>query len=530
MRNLHTATGIALAALAGLAWSGWACAGASNDPPSETVVAPPPIDAVAVRLQTATALARVDPRYLSFAVDSSQVAGGMWWSEDTSVSGSTGSTKVPPFDFTRPRLRALASALAPAFLRIGGSEADRVFYDLSEAPVATAPPPYELVITRPIWDGLAGFARDLDLTLFFTLNAGPGPRDADKRWEPANARELVRYATGRGDPVEIWELGNEINGYPLFHGMDLLLDGAAYAKDLRTAHALLDAEAPGARLAGPSSAYWPVAGEMNPVMADTLREGGDALDVVTWHYYPQQSQRCPVTSRPAEPQVMLDPEALDEVDVWAAEVEGHRDAHAPGTPVWLGETGNAQCGGEPGVSDRWAGTFWWVDQLGRMARRGQPVVVRQTLSGTDYGLLDDSTLTPRPDYWASVLWKRLMGPTVLDATSVSPALRAYAHCAVPGEGVPPGAVAMALVNLADAATPVALPDGGHLLEAWVMTAQSLEARDVRLGDAVLAAAADGSLPELGPSRLDFAAGRWLELPPRSVTFLRLPDVDAPACR
>jgi hypothetical protein len=227
---------------------------------------------------------------------------------------------------------------------------------------------------------------------------------------------------------------------------------------------------------------------------------------------------------------MLDPEALDEVDVWAAEVEGHRDAHAPGTPVWLGETGNAQCGGEPGVSDRWAGTFWWVDQLGRMARRGQPVVVRQTLSGTDYGLLDDSTLTPRPDYWASVLWKRLMGPTVLDATSVSPALRAYAHCAVPGEGVPPGAVAMALVNLADAATPVALPDGGHLLEAWVMTAQSLEARDVRLGDAVLAAAADGSLPELGPRRLDFAAGRWLELPPRSVTFLRLPDVDAPACR
>jgi heparanase 1 len=329
--------------------------------------------------------------------------------------------------------------------------------------------------------------------------------------------------------VEVWELGNEINAYPLlFDGF--LLSGTAYAQDLKTARAMLDAEAPAARLAGPSSAYWPLIGETNPVMSDALQAGGTVPDVVTWHYYPQQSERCPVANRPAGLDVMLDPAALDEVDVWAGQVEGLRDTFEPGRPVWLGETGNAQCGGEPGVSDRFAGTFWWVDQLGRQARRGQPVMVRQTLSGSDYGLLDDATLTPRPDYWAAVLWKRLMGPVVLDASAGVSSLRAYAHCAVAGPEVPAGAVSLALVNLAPAPISVTLPGNGRGVDAWVLTADGLDAPEVRLGGVVLAAAADGSLPELSPRRMDFAAGRWLDLPATSVAFLRLPDAAAPACR
>ncbi len=507
-----------------------ACDGGPGTPALETVTTPPPAGSVIVDVATANPLARVDARFLSFAVDSSQVAGGKWWSEDLTSQGGTGSVKVPPFDFSRPRLRALAAPLAPAFLRIGGSEADRIFYDLSQTPVTEAPAPYQLVLTHAIWDGLAGFARDLGLTVFFTLNAGPGPRDAAKRWVADNARELVRYAAGRADPVGAWELGNEINAFPLIHGLDYQLTGAAYAADLRTARTMLDAEAPGARLAAPSSAYWPVVGEPNPVMADTLREGGDVLDVITWHYYPQQSERCPVASRPAGVDVMLDPAALDEVDTWAADVEKDRDASAPGKPVWLGETGNAQCGGEPGVSDRFAGTFWWVDQLGRLARRGQPVVVRQTLSGSDYGLLDDTTLTPRPDYWASVLWKRLMGTVVLDASADAALVRAYAHCAVAGADVPAGAVSLAVLNLSINAVTVSVAGTGRRVDAWVLTAEGLDAREVRLGGTVLAAAADGSLPDLPPRRLDFAAGRWFALPARSIAFLRLSDDDAPACR
>ena len=39
---------------------------------------------------------------------------------------------VDSYDFARPRLRLLAGALAPAYLRIGGTDADHTVYRLDE--------------------------------------------------------------------------------------------------------------------------------------------------------------------------------------------------------------------------------------------------------------------------------------------------------------------------------------------------------------------------------------------------------------
>jgi heparanase 1 len=487
---------------------------------------PPPAGAIRLALGTAVEVAQVDPRFLSFAVDSSQVVGGHWWSAGEEATGPVGANSTTPFDFSRPVLRRLAAALAPAYLRIGGSEADVLWYDLGDTPVAVPPEPYELVLTRAQWDSLNGFASDVGLDVLFTLNAGPGPRDAQKRWQPDQARALIRYSRGKGFRVAGWELGNEINAYPLMHGLESGLSGEAYAADVAVARTLVDEEAPGTLLMGPSSAFWPLIGEANPVLPSFLATGGTLVDVVTWHYYPQQSRRCPVAIRPAAPEVMQDAANLDEVSVWARQVEDERDAHAPGTPVWLGETGNAQCGGEPGVSDSFAGTFWWLDQLGILARRGQPVVVRQTLSGSDYGLVRDEDLAPNPDYFASVLWKRLMGTRVLDvpATPLPSALRAYAHCAADGSGK--GVVL--LLHVGDAA-PIDVAfdlDGDEGLDAYVLTAPGLSSRDVRLNDVPLAIAADGTLPALDPVLVHAS---WLRLPPRSCAFVSIRGVGVPAC-
>ena len=95
---------------------------------------------------------------------------------------------------------------------------------------------------------------------------------------------------------------------------------------------------------------------------------------------PKLPKRCPIATRRASPAVMLDPDNLAAVDRWAERIEDDVRAHAAQAEVWLGETGNAQCGGEPGVSDRFVGSLWWLDELGRMARRGQPVA----LSGVDW--------------------------------------------------------------------------------------------------------------------------------------------------
>jgi heparanase 1 len=223
------------------------------------------------------------------------VVGSNFWSPD----GIT--ERIPPYDFTRQKLRNLTAELAPAYLRIGGSEADIIYYDMTETPVSEAPDPYLFVLDRTLWDEVCNFAVDLELEILFTLNAGPGPRDQNLQWTPDNARHFIEYTRSINCPVVIWELGNEINGFQAIHGTGFRIEGDQYAVDMGAARRLVDEADPGSLLAGPSSAFWPLWGEMMPVMPDFMAAGGQHLDVVTWHYYPQQSVRCPVASRPAEP-------------------------------------------------------------------------------------------------------------------------------------------------------------------------------------------------------------------------------------
>jgi len=468
--------------------------------------------------------AEVDERYLSFAVDSAQVFGGRFW--NPTADPSAPEVVVDPYDFERERIRTLAAGLAPAMLRVGGTSADHVHVDLSESPVAEPPEPYQLLCTAEDWARVNAFTDELGLDLFFTLNVGPGPRHEDGSWDDSETRALMEHASGRGDPVVMWELGNEINGFLLAHGASLSPE--QYADDMAALRDLVDEVDPDTPIGGPSSAYWPVAGELAEFYDDFMPLGGEHLDVVTWHYYPQQSQRCPVQTVPAGPEVMLEPAALDEVLVWADEVEAHQRAHAPDAAIWLGETGNAQCGGEPGVSDTFAGSFWWLDQLGLLAKRGHQVTVRQTLSGSDYGLIDDVTLEPNPDYWVSLLFKQLMGTKALEAwTDDTDLLRTYAHCAPEGVG-DPGAITAAVINLS--ADPVHVGvDLPTPIETYVLSAESLADRQLMLSNRVLALEDDGSLPDVGRLSLTYFEPDF-EMPGHSLAFVHSPKADAPVCQ
>jgi hypothetical protein len=55
--------------------------------------------------------------------------------------------------------------------------------------------------------------------------------------------------------------------------------------------------------------------------------------------------------------------------------------------------------------------------------------MHNTLAASDYGLLDQNTFEPRPSYWATLLWHKLMGMTVLDPQiSAAPNTYVYAQC------------------------------------------------------------------------------------------------------
>jgi heparanase 1 len=474
--------------------------GAVETTESETGT-PIPEDAIWIEIDGAAALAEVDERFLSFALDTDKVV-------------------HQKFDFKRPRLLELTAALSPALLRVGGTKADRVYYDMSDMPASMAPAPYVDLLDRSIWDDACEFTEALDLQMLFTINAGPGPRDVDLLWQDDQARELIQYSVAQGCPVDVWEFGNEVGSFGLEHG--LALSGAAYALDFGVFAALVDELDPQAQTAGPAAIFWPVEGEVVVPIIDDFLADFSQVDILTWHFYPQQSSSCPIGSRridkPIPPQAWL-----DAVDDWASVVEGLRDASAPDAEVWLGETGHALCGGEPGISNTFASSFWWLDELGRIARRGQPIVIRQALSGGAYKLIEDSDLIPTPDYYASVLWKRHMGARVLAtlAQDSPQSLHAYAHCDVAAAG----GVSLLLINYAETSTPVALLDGTTSFEASIVTAASITATDIDVNGEAWSANDDGTVPV--PASASGVGS--LTLPGLSYAFVRMPDAGAQAC-
>jgi heparanase 1 len=465
---------------------------------------PIPEHAAWVSVDQGTPRAEVDPRYLSYALDTDKVV-------------------HQGFDFDRPRLLALTAELSPALLRIGGTKADIVYYDLSDTPVVTPPAHYADVLNRDTWDAACDFAEALGVEILFTINAGKGPRGIEGEWLDDQARQLIEYTVARDCPVSVWELGNEIGAFGLEHGF--MLSASEYTADFIVFDTLVDELDPEARNAGPASMYWPVEGEIFvPIIPGLVADAGSLLDILTWHYYPQQSKSCQTASRlidqPIPPLFWL-----DAVDTWSAEVEGYRDQGAPMAEVWLGETGHAQCGGEPGISNTFASSFWWLDQLGRVAKRGtQPIMIRQALSGGAYNLITDLELEPAPDYYASVLWKRHMGAKVLDVQldAAPETLYAYAHCDV----AKAGSIAVLLINFSEQdSIPVAFLDGSPEFEAMVVTADSVTATQVSLNGQPFVANPDGTVPHPTVERSNGA----LALPPLSYAFVRLPELGAAAC-
>ena len=220
----------------------------------------------------------------------------------------------------------------------------------------------------------------------------------------------------------------------------------------------------------------------------------------------------------------LSEEWLSRVDRIEAFYAGLRDQFEPGKPLWITETAEAACGGDP-----WAPTFLdsfrYLDQLGRMSKRGVQVNIHNTLASSDYGLLDENTLSPRPDYWAALLWRKFMGTTVLDpGASPTPSLHLYAHC-LRGR---PGGVALLAINTDRAAS--------HSLELtmaaerYTLSAPSLENLEdthAQLNGAELKLGTGDGLPPLTGLPTD---SRHVTFAPATISFLAIATANNASCR
>jgi hypothetical protein len=469
-------------------------------------------------------VARTSPRYISFAVDLAQVTGGTFWSQ---APHAVGNSPVARYDFARRRLRALARALGPAYLRISGTAANQTYYDMTEPPIKRPPAGYNLLLTKAEWDGVNEFARALGFDVVLGLNAGPGPRAADGRWLADDARSLLRYAARMRYPLTGVEFGNEPNLFAL-SGVPLSYTAADYVRDLRTFNVLRRQIVPGASLIGPGAFYNNEGSEtpyaataLGPLARQMIPSVPRIYDALAFHQYPATSTRCRGvgTPVPAEP---LAPAYLDGVLRAYESLRTLGSRYDPGAPIWDTEGGSASCGGQQGYSNRFEATFWYLNALGSLAQRGLQVFVRQTLSGSDYGLIDDATLTPNPDYWAALLWHRLMGTRILaPRLRRAPAkLRVYGACTRGRAGT-----TLLALNL-DRRRRVRLSLAHRGSRVYLVTAPQLLGRKVRLNGRPLQTNRGGAPPAVVGKVLP---GTSLELPAASYAFVVQPGLGPAAC-
>lgn len=446
---------------------------------------------------------RIPSRFVSASIDTSLLVGGFWWQGSGKTRRGLGTERVEPVNLGDKKLRKMASHLNLAFLRIGGTEADQLIYRVkkkhNKGRYADEPPEGSYYLDRRRWKDVEQFCLAAGSELFITLNAGPGRRKDDDEWKGKNARSLIRYSMKRGKSMPIWELGNEVNAYPFFHGRGNGVSPVRYAEDIGKLGRILEKEG-GGRTAGPALVVWPVVGEVLPFLRRFLKalsSEGDTLDILTWHFYPQQSFRSPVATRRARPYTLLNPRNLDVLGRNAERVRRLSRRYLPGAELWLGETGHAQCGGEPGLSDRFISSLWWLDSLGQMALSGHKQVIRQSLIGGDYGLINYRTGGPNPDYWATILWNLLMGEEVYRLKKRgrgSRKLRIYLH----SHPRRPGVLSLLVINLDRKREGVLQVPGTFSgpMEQFLVTADSLFGSGVYLNGTALVLDDDFGLPRL----------------------------------
>ncbi|GAA0539882.1 hypothetical protein FHS83_003769 [Rhizomicrobium palustre] len=475
-------------------------------------------------------LGAVSERFQSYNVEMIEVTGGAFWRpyEAAPVKPKmlTPAGRDPlnyadraPKDLSNPRLVKLAAALAPAYVRVSGTWANTTYFADSDTPPSAPPQGYAGVLTRAQWKGVLDFAKAVDAKIISSFPISTGSHDASGAWTPGASKTWLAYTKAQGGEIAAAEFANEPSLVELM-GLPKTYDAAQWGRDYKLWHAFVKEASPNTLILGPGSVGDKAGGKSSPgfmTASDMLSASGPGVDGFSYHYYGDVSQRC-------QGHQTLD-KALSEN--WLAGTEGAartyaalRDRFEPGKPLWLTEVGDAACGGNPWAKT-FADSFRYLDQLGRLAKLGVQVVAHNTLAISDYGLIDEKTYTPRPNYWAALAWRRFMGTTVLDSgMATSEGRHVYAQC-TRGK---PGAVTLLVINNSHTA-PLSLDLKGAGLR-YTLSADKIDSAQVKLNGKVLALGKNDTLPEFVGAPVKSGAATFA---PETISFIVLPNANNPAC-
>ena len=491
---------------------------------------------ITLKAENLKALRTINPRLLSYNVEMTEVTGGTFWKAYTKgqLEGTEGFPLMnitkkgemhqwyDPIDTKNPRLIKLAKELGSCWIRVSGTWSTKTYYDFDGHTNGVAPEGFDSVLTKDQWINLLDFVKAVNGKLLISVANCEGIHSAHEPWQPEQAKLIFDFSKEYGVPIEAAEFMNEPNilsysGAPKGYTFeDFIRDQDIFTKWVHENY-------PECLVVGPCSVGSGKMGKMNvekglmkllasSMSTKKLLEGSkEKMDVYSYHYYNGVSGR--ITTLPFvhwTPSKAHTEEYLDAAPYCALANVKYLDEYIPGGEMWVTEAGDAGGGGT-----EWASTYLDVlrtlNELGSFPTISDGVIFHNTLASSDYGWLKHGTFEPRPNYFAVLLWSRLMGTTVYDSEiAIQEGAHVFCHSRKDGKD---GCVYLVINNSLTDKTTVNLPkealcysfDGNGNMRSTTMY---LNGKTLTLGE-------NDTLPEME----GVAVSGAIELAPGSCTFL-----------
>ena len=446
-----------------------------------------------------TAIREMNPRLMSYNIEMTEVTGGTFWKaySDAQIAGTEEFPKIeggfsnhtamaglmqyyPPIDTTNEKLIKLAKELGSVWVRVSGTWATKTYYDVDGSTGGRAPEGYQSVLTRDQWANIIAFVKAVDAKLLVSVSNCKGDHDENNGPIRLNQiKKLFALTKEFGGSIDAIEFMNEPNMLQI-SGAPIGYTFADYIRDQDIINGWVRENYPECLIVGPcntgmadkeSAQSGPMAqmgaglGNMMTMgFASDLLDGHQVkMDVYSYHYYNGISERLasvmPKAHWPAE---------MAHSDMYLGVAPGIcmtnipvRDKYMPGAEMWVTESGDAGGGG-----DTWASTYLDVlrtlNELGSFSVLTNGVIFHNTLASSDYGFLQHSTFDPRPNYFAVLLWTKLMGNTVYACENPnSEGAHVYCHSRKDGEE---GYTYLLINNSLTESTSLELPKSAKLYE------------------------------------------------------------------
>lgn len=484
-------------------------------------------------------LRNMDERLVSYNVEMTEVTGGTFWKAytDAQVDGTEEFPVISnwmdmgnlqqwydPIDLYNPRLRKLAKDLGTAWVRVSGTWANKTYYDLENKCNGVVPAGYQNLLTKEQWIGVLEFVKHINGKLLVSMTNCPGVHAANEPYPLELAEKLFAFSAEYGVPIDAAEFTNEPNMMAI-SGLPEGYTAADHARDHDIFGAWLRENYPDCLFVGPCT----VGDLMEGVMfggrdekvgggiasalqmvatEELLGENKVKMDHFSYHYYNGVSERGAAMGGHWPVEAALTEEYLAVAGQACRSYLARRDRYTPGGQLWVTESGDAGCGG-----NTWAPTYIDVprtlNELGEFASLTDGIIFHNTLASSAYGYLEHGSFEPRPNYFAVLLWNRLMGKEVYaSGEAIREGAHVYCHSRKDGQE---GYVYL-VINNSQEATKIELP--GNAVQYALTGNGKMRSRTMLLNGKELVLGENDALPELS----GVAVSGTVEVAPGGCTF------------